>query len=248
MNLNLMTLLKMCQTEIFTDPLENTLYLMFIIPLFDPAPHKILSFSQNQLVTQPVADSHSFSTLDFSAHKFTHDHDLLITDRRLNYRRRSVSWSDDLELASLSKLIDDVVFITQKPQTFSINCGNRSTSYTMTNQLALAIHLPHECSLSSEHLYIPTHNYHASISISQVIHIKRLKLNPTHSTYHNVHKELVFANLTDLSLFNAVQTVPNYELDSLTWLKLTAICISSSLGLWIIAAIAFFIKGCSTPR
>ena len=196
-NSNLLTLLKMSHTELFTDKQQNILYLMVIIPLFDPAPHKIISFSRGHLITQPISDSHSFSTLDlWKQHKYTHDHDLLITERRLNYRRKYGSWEKDLDMAFQSSLIEDVIFITRTPQTFTINCGNKSTSYSMTNQLALAIHLPHDCSLSSEYLFIPTHNYHASISITQAIHIKQLKINSDFSIHPNVHKSLVIANLT----------------------------------------------------
>ena len=248
MSLNILTLLKMSHTEIFTDSHEKILYLMVIIPLFDPTPHKILSFSHNRLFTQPVSDSHSFSSLDFSTHKYTHDHDLLITDRRLNYRRKSVSFEDDLNLASQSNLIDDVIFITRIPQTFTINCGNRSTSHKMSQQLALAIHLPHDCSLSSEYLHIPTHNYHASISITQAIHIKRLKINSAFSTLPTIHKQLVIANLTDLSLFNDAASPSHCELESMTWIKISALCLSSSFIFWIFTIISFVIKGCYASR
>ena len=50
-NLNLLTLLKMSHAELFTDKQEKILYLMVLIPLFDPAPHKIINFSHNRLIT-----------------------------------------------------------------------------------------------------------------------------------------------------------------------------------------------------
>ena len=222
---------------------------MIIIPLFNPTPHHILNFTSNHLITQPVSDTHTFSLLDLSLqHKFTHGHNLLITDRRLIHRRTSNSWNVDLSNAIKSKLLEDVIFITRSPQTINVNCGNNSKTFHMSDQIALAIHLPHDCSLSSELLSIPTHNYHASISISQTIHLKRIKSNIDFSTHPETHKDLLIAKLTDLSIFNDETVTRNVSIDTITWLQISAISISISVILWLCSMTVLFFKGLSSNR
>ena len=250
LDISLISLLKMAKVELFTDKHEQTFYLMMIIPLFDPIPHKIKNFVDNRLISQSAADSQSFSIIDlWKQHKYTHDHDLLITDRRLIHRRKSDSWEEDLKTAAMSNLIADVIFITRTPQSLTINCGNKSTTYQMSDQPALAIYIPHSCSLSSELLYIPTHNYHASISITQSIHITQIKANMDFSTHPDTHKDLIIANLTDLSLFNDSTLISETcNLDFISWLKITATSISSSFILLIIFLIVLFCKGFTRHR
>ena len=220
---------------------------MMIIGLFVPTPHHILNFTTNHLITQPVSDTHTFALLNLSKqHKFTHGHDLLITDRRLIHRRTSNSWKDDLSNAFKSQLLEDVIFITRVPQTIQINCGNNSKTFRMTDQKALAIHLPHECTLSSELLSIPTHNYHASISISQTIHLKRIKSDIDFSTHPETHKDLLIANLTNLSIFDDSPINPTVSIDTITWLQISAISISTSIVLWLCSMTILFFKGLSS--
>ena len=248
-SLDLLSLLKMSKVDLFADKRNKTLYLMIIIPLFDPAPHRILNFTSNHLIVQPTTDSHTFSLIaSTNIDKYTHGHDLLITNRKLTHRRTSENWNHDLTLALQSRLIDDVIFLTKTRQNIEINCGNSSKLFQMSNQLAIAIYIPHDCSLSSELVTIPTHNYHASISISQTLHLKHIKSNIDFSTHPDIHKDLLFANLTSLSIFDDDTTYTSCTLDFLTWIKISAICVSLSLFLWCCTISTLFIKGLKSHR
>ena len=118
----------------------------------------------------------------------------------------------------------------------------------MTNQLAIAIHIPHACSLTSELLSIPTHNYHAAININQVIHLAQIKSKLDFTPHSDTHPDLVIANLTDLTLFP--ETFTNQNNDKLNMTEriiIIAANVAISTFLWLAALAILFFKGFTRP-
>ena len=245
----LISLLRMSTAELFTDSNEKVLYLLFLIPLFDPTLHKIIKYDNNHVISQPLNDNHLFtSTALWQQTKFTHNHDLLISSRQLIHRRKHKEMNLDIQQSSKSYLIEDILFITKASQKFTINCKNKSTEYEMSAQIALAIYLPYDCSLSSELLTIPTHNYHATVSITQSIHLAHIRTNLNFSTHSDLHKDLTIANLTDFTLFGEAIPPNPCTLTTTEWILIASLAISSSLATLLLVVLISFLKGLFSDR
>ena len=241
---SLISLFKEAYLEILVTS-DNHLLITFLIPLVEDNIYHIKFFHGEQLILQTQADSELFTIVSIDQVERIRGNSITLTNRPILHIRQYDNWNMDIGFALQTKLIHDVMLITNVTLgPTSIICPNGSHTHNQHKNFSLAITIPHECSLTSSILKIKSTQFKATVNIKQDLQIQRIYTKAVNTqSLPNLHKKLTLMNLTKIPRdIPIIVTDTKSGILTTDWLFIIGISLFFSVLPWLFIFAYGFIK------